>query len=83
MHQGEWMEVWMQSSAKAFFCSKHLVVAGQSIAVVLPLPDFSMPYNVGCFVLVVVMTYIMGGFALVRKAALAGRPAYASTQEPQ
>ena len=35
---------------------------------------------VGCIVLVVVMTYIMGGFALVRSAALAGRQAHASMQ---
>lgn len=42
---------------------------GRSLAVVLPVPDFSMPYNVTCLVLVVVLTLVLGSASVMRSAA--------------
>lgn len=66
----DWMTLWTDDSMQTFFAGISQMEAGHSFPVVLPVPDFSMPYNVCCLVLVVVMTYVMGGLALLRNARM-------------
>lgn len=58
-----WVEVWASRGEAEWPAGQQMLATSRSIPVVLPVPDFSMPYNVGCLVLVVVLTYVVGGFA--------------------
>ena len=62
----DWLALWTDNDVPGSVHAQS--VTGQSVVVVLPVPDFSMPYNVCCFCLVVLMTFISGGISLVRTA---------------
>lgn len=72
LHGRDWVAFWSGANdddGDPYAEVRQRGVAGVGTVLVLPVADFSMPYNVCCFVLVVCITFALGGVSVMRSAA--------------